>query len=589
MKKRTAELLTLILLMGILSGCAVSGGDDSFLVSADETYETTGDSGDDYNYQDNKSLYEEDDENEVITMYLTVGRGNEEDGTDHTWTEVNSHPLTYYEEQGIQPYKCEAVLQVGDETGPVEGEFGSRDRAANATVQLRGEGASSWQQKSYRIKIKDGSGDWRDQKTISLNKHVSDPVRFKNRLAYSLMEEIPQMFSARTTFVHLYVKDKTEGENGLFRDYGLYTQVEQVNKTYLKNRGLDNGGALYQAAGHFDWQRHEDSILTATDENYDREKFEEYLEIDGSEEHDKIVELLGAVNDMDVPVSDIVSQYFDSENLYYWMAFHILMGNKDVLDGNYYLYSARGSDRWYFISWDNDSILEEGYEIMDDAGYERSWNKGVFTFADTVLFKRILQDEICRQTLDAAVEDLKSSVLTEETLRQKIDAYRAVTEQYLYSLPDQTYTRVSEENYDILADSMAGEVTENYEAYKESMESAWPFHIFDPVNENGKTVLSWEESYVQDGSDVTYTIELAKDYSFEDCIVNTQTGDIRYEMEELPEGQYFVRIRAAGSSGLIQDAYEYYRTEWGTTSYSTLCFYVMDDGTVAARRYSEDG
>ena len=116
MKRRTAEILTLILLTGILSGCAVSGGDDSFLISADETYETTGDSGDDYSFQDNKALYEDDDENEVVTMYLTVGRGNEEDGTDHTWTEVNSHPLEYYEELGIQPYKCEAVLQVGDKS-----------------------------------------------------------------------------------------------------------------------------------------------------------------------------------------------------------------------------------------------------------------------------------------------------------------------------------------------------------------------------------------------------------------------------------------------------------------------------------------
>ena len=54
------------------------------------------------------------------------------------------------------------------------------------------------------------------------------------------------MIGARTQLVHLYVKDKTEGEDGLFQDYGLYTQVEQINKTYLKNHGFDNDGALYQ-------------------------------------------------------------------------------------------------------------------------------------------------------------------------------------------------------------------------------------------------------------------------------------------------------------------------------------------------------
>ena len=76
--------------------------------------------------------------------------------------------MSYYEEHSITPYKCEAVLQVGDEAGPVEGEFGYSDRTANATVQLRGEGASRQQQKSYRIKIKDGDGDYNGQKTISL-------------------------------------------------------------------------------------------------------------------------------------------------------------------------------------------------------------------------------------------------------------------------------------------------------------------------------------------------------------------------------------------------------------------------------------
>lgn len=588
MKRKIAGALSFMLLAGSLSGCAVSSGDGGYLVSPDETYETTGDSSDDYQLEDNDALYEDEDDNEVITMYLTVGMGNEEDGTDHTWTEINNHPLEYYEEQGIEPYKCEAVLQIGDEAGPVQGEFGYDDRTANATVQLRGDSASAWQQKSYRIKIKDKSGDWNGQQTISLNKHSADPVRFKNKLAYSLMEEIPQMLSARTTFVHLYVKDKTEGENGLFRDYGLYTQVEQVNKTYLKNRGFDNGGSLYQAGENFDWGRHEDSIVPATDENYDQAKFEQYLEIDGSEEHDKIIELLDAVNNMDNNIEDVVSEYFDSDNLYYWMGFHILMGNKDVLNGNYYLYSSRGSDKWYFISWDNDAILKETYESMNDVNYERSWNKGIFTFADTVLFRRILQNENCRQALDAAVEDLRTDYLTEANIREKIDSCRELTEKYVYALPDQTYARVSEENYDILSDSMAEETADNYTAYKESMESAWPFHILDPVNENGRTALSWEEAYVQDGGEVTYTVEVARDYSFENCIVSTQTTETRCETEALPAGQYFVRVRAFGSDGVSQDAYEYYHTEWGNDIYSTLCFYILDDGTAAAARFSED-
>lgn len=583
MRRKSVLAAYLLIPAILLSGC--EAGDSSLLVSSDETYETSGDDAGDYELKDNKALYDEDDDG-VITMYLTVGRGNEGEDTDHTWTEVNSYPLDYYDEKGIEPYKCEAVLQIGDEDGPLSGEFGYTDRTANATVQLRGRGASAWPQKSYRIKIKDGSGSWRNQQTITLNKHVSDPMRFKNKLAYSLMEDIPQMLAARTQFVHLYVKDKTEGEDGLFADYGLYTQVEQVNKRYLRNRSFDNDGALYQATENFDWQLYEDSIMAATDPAYDKERFEQYLEIDGSEDHASVVQLLTAVNDEDTSIADIVDKYFEADNLYYWMAFHILMGNTDVLDGSYYLYNARGQERWYFISWNNAGILEEGYNALDDISYDRSWQKGIFLFTDGVLFERILKDASCREALNAAVEDLKKNYLSEENLQEKIDSYSQTVEEYLYRLPDVTYARVTREEYEALAEGLSSEVEENYAAYQESMSAAWPFHILTPENAGNQTVLSWEEAFRYDGGDITYTVELARDYTFSENILQETTEETSCRTDALAAGQYFLRVRAEGEDGIRQDAYEYYGTEAGTKCCSTLCFYVQNDGSIAAVEYS---
>ena len=185
MKKRTAYMWILMLLLIFLGGCSAPGKEDSYLISSDETYEKSEENDTEYFLEDKASLYEDEDE-DVVTMYLTVGMGNKEDGTNYTWTEINNASLDDYEEKGIEPYKCEAVLQIGDEVGPIKGEFGYSDRTANATVQLRGQGASAQAQKSYRIKIKDGCGNWEGQKTISLNKHVADPVRYKNKLAYSM-------------------------------------------------------------------------------------------------------------------------------------------------------------------------------------------------------------------------------------------------------------------------------------------------------------------------------------------------------------------------------------------------------------------
>lgn len=102
---------------------------------------------------------------------------------------------------------------------------------------------------------------WRGQRTIAAaTSHVYDSTRFRNKLSYDLLKTIPGAFSARTQFVHLYVRDLTEGNaEAAFEDYGLYTQVEQINKTYLRNHGLDENGQLYKA-NMFEFLRYEDAI-----------------------------------------------------------------------------------------------------------------------------------------------------------------------------------------------------------------------------------------------------------------------------------------------------------------------------------------
>ena len=114
-------------------------------------------------------------------------------------------------------------------------------------------------QKNYKIELKKNKGTWRGQRTINLNKHMTEGMRFRNKLAYDLIRGIPQMVGLRTQFVHLYVKDNTEESGVKFEDYGIYTQVEQLNKTALKSHGLDSNGQLYKI-NSFEFYRYEDII-----------------------------------------------------------------------------------------------------------------------------------------------------------------------------------------------------------------------------------------------------------------------------------------------------------------------------------------
>ena len=86
--------------------------------------------------RDKDSLYENDDDTSVVTMYLTVSKGNSSENTDHTWEEINSYSVYDYEEMGVDRYQVAALLQIGDENGPTEGMVGYGENVPNATVMM---------------------------------------------------------------------------------------------------------------------------------------------------------------------------------------------------------------------------------------------------------------------------------------------------------------------------------------------------------------------------------------------------------------------------------------------------------------------
>ncbi len=535
--------------------------------------------------RDKDSLYANDDETSVVTMYLTVSKGNSSEGTNHTWEEINTYSAYDYDKMGVARYQSAALLQVGDESGPKSGEVGYGEDVPNATVQIRGQTSSRNAQKNYKIELKKNKGTWRGQRTINLNKHQTEGMRFRNKLSYDLLKGIPQLMSLRTQFVHLYVRDLSKGDNAEFQDYGLYTQVEQLNKTGMKNHGMDSNGQLYKI-NSFEFYRHEDVIKKADDPTYDQKAFEKLLEIKGDSDHTKLINMLTALNDNSQPIDSILNKYFDRENLTYWMAYQILTGNVDTQNRNTYLYSPQNSNTWYLIPWDNDgSFMRTEYAIQNrlDQG---SWECGVSNYWGNVLFQRCLQSDDFREELDAAVLDVKS-YLSEERISSMIQAYRTVTQTYLKKMPDQMYAPLTDAEYETIASAIPSEVEQNYKLYKESLEKPMPFYIGVPTIEGNTLKFSWDASYDFNAEDITYTVELAKDYQFKEIIYRQDKLLIPEAQTTVPaDGQYFLRVRATNASGKTQDAFDYYVTDNGK-NYGMKCFYITGGTNVEEDIYVE--
>lgn len=531
--------------------------------------------------EDNYTLYEYD-ETDVVCMYLTVRKGNEAENTNHTWEQINKYSVYDYDDMNVDRYKVEALLQVGNEYGPLQGELGYGRTASNATVQIRGQTSSRYDQKNYKIKLDENAGLWHDQQTIALNKHRGEGLRFRNMLGYSILEDIDELMSLRTQLVHLYVKDETSeaGTDAVFEDYGLYTQIEQLNKRAMTAHGLDKNGQLYKI-NFFEFFRYEDVIKLVDDPDFDLDEFEDYIEIKGDDDNTKLIEMLEDLNNMSIDIETVIDKHFDMENIAYWMAFEILTGNIDTQSRNLYIYSPQNVDTWYLICWDNDDFFQ--YYEDQIRGYIEygGWGRGVSNYWGNVLFQRCLKSEKFRTELDNAINDLRESALSEEVLTEKVTKYREIVKPYVYAEPDVTYAPLTSEQYDEVADNLPTLVDVYYQNYLETLQAPLPFYIGEPTVSDGKITIIWDISYDFQQQDITYHLQLATD-PFMQEIIATYDGEWPTYETELPElgKTYYVKVTSEDTDGNVTTAFDYYVDEVDSKYYGVKEFYVGGDGQV---------
>lgn len=578
-RRKGTGLLAAAVFCLLLSSCNFGTGDDTSTVQQRPDIEPSG-SINDVQVKDKASVYADDDDS-IVTMYLTVRRGNAADNTDHSWSEVNGNSTYYYDEKGIPRYGVEGILQVGDESGPSPDQIGYGLNVPNATVQVRGKTSSRAEQKSFKIKIKSGAGSWRNQKTIALNKHPYDSTRIRNKLSYDLIKTVPGMIGLRTQFVHLYVKDQTgnDATGAKFVDYGLYTQVEQPNKRFLRNHGLDEYGQLYKAS-MFEFFRYPDALKLADDPKYDLSAFEEVLEVKGNDDHQKLLTMLDDLNNYSLPTEEVFAKYFDEENYFTWLAFQMLTGNTDTTSQNFLLYSPQNSQKWYFISWDNDGAWGSGEDRLFKGLSGYNYEKGISNYWGSVLHKRVLKSPELRKKLDNKIQEIRKLV-SESVVAAKVKEYQKVTQPYLYVMPDVMYDVYDVKGYEQVLNTLGQEVEINYQMYLTSLERPLPFFLDTITVEKDAVRFQWDVSFDFDNEALTYTFELARDYTFKTTLNKQENLKLpQAQTGKLAPGQYFMRVSVKNASGQTQTAQEYYEDQNGVRHYGVRCFYILPDGTL---------
>src|SRR5436190_19752752 len=98
---------------------------------------------DDQPLRDNPTIYQYDNPSSIVTMYVTIRKGNSSDNSNFTWQQINDFTRYFFTntpDTGVE--RTDAIVQIGDDSGPLSGQVGYGANAPNATIELRGNTAS---------------------------------------------------------------------------------------------------------------------------------------------------------------------------------------------------------------------------------------------------------------------------------------------------------------------------------------------------------------------------------------------------------------------------------------------------------------
>jgi len=251
---------------------------------------------------EDRRVYSNDDISSIAPIYITILPTKDKDtGKTITFSDVNN---TDAYEIGSEP-EVEILFETGGQKDSLEGllDFGSSQ--ANASLRVRGRSTRNALQKSYKITLYESADLWMNQEKLNLNKHPYDSTRIKNKFCFDFFKIIPDMVSLRTQFVHLFVRDLSgEVRDTDFIDYGLFTHIEQPNKRFLRNHGLDPNGNLYKAE-FFEFFRYPDNLRNVDDKLYNEKNFEQIIEIKEGKNHSKLLQMLDDLNNYGLEIEEI--------------------------------------------------------------------------------------------------------------------------------------------------------------------------------------------------------------------------------------------------------------------------------------------
>ncbi len=503
-------------------------------------------------YED-KSIYEQD--NNIYDVYVSVFPTKESNGNMIDFSSFGLHTSRGHDYNPILNCNVQIVKE-GDTLDPLL----SLDQK-NATIRVRGNSSRGDTYKSYKVKLTEDAEPFYGQKNMNINKHSEDITKIATKLETELLVGVDNILSFRTYFMRVWIRDTSlPADQQEFKYYGLFTEIEQPNKTYLESRGLGSNGSIYKARD-FSFAL-SDVLKDVDDPGYNEEAFETVLTIREGNNHEKLLEMLRAVNDETTNFEEVFYKYFNEDNYLTWLAFNLLMGNNDIINHNFIIYNPENSETWYFVPWDFDGTLRFGE-------YESSLMKlpeslrGVQKLNQSVLHRRYLRMDGSVEKIKNKMNELLKSSITEERVTTLINSYKPVLEKTTTIMPDMELLDMPPNELPVYLDSLYEGILSNYEAFETSIQYSSPMYVSNPeLQEDGSVKFAWEASYSYQGRPVTYNLQVFEDYNMSKLVFEEKNiAQTTWSKEKgMKPGIYYLKVTAVDSEGNEQLSMERFET-----------------------------
>ncbi|MFH1051338.1 MAG: CotH kinase family protein [bacterium] len=297
------------------------------------------------------------------------------------------------------------------------------------SVGVRYKGNSSYNipndKKSFNISIDAFREEQRllDYKTLNLNNGFVDPTFMRENIVHRIYSKyLPAL---KTGFVYLYI-------NG--EEYGLYSNVQQINKDFLGEWYDYKSGNLYKGdpRGELTWKGSDASLYKG-----DYEKKTNEAEDDWSD----LVTLINAINnsanlEQDLPEvlnTDRALWYFALSNIFVNLDSYIFSSH------NYYLYNNPSSSLYDFLPWD----LNESFGTFPP---DLPFKKEEFPIIDlkspnrNPLLKNMMANNNYKQIFLAHYRTLFNEYFNQDSIGEIIGEIKPVIDSYVQKDPKKLYS-----------------------------------------------------------------------------------------------------------------------------------------------------